>query len=341
LRFLSLTVLAAVAALLAGGFPAAAGTVRDVVEIKGMREHEVLGIGLVVGLRGTGDKGRETQKRISMLMQRMRFNVDPADLPSKNVALVMVTARIKSDTPKGTRLDVTVSSLGDAASLAGGELLPTPLHADNPEIVYARAQGAVAVGAGGHPTSGAIAGGGAVEQEIASNALDRFYVDEEGRRVYYIDLVISADRAGFRVASEVADAINTALRSSADAPAARALSSTEVRVEVPRQYEDRRVAFVSDEVMNSPVVIDPPARLIINERTGVVVATGSVRISPADIVIGNRRIVIEKEGTMAELKEAIGRLANRQDYMASSAEFIAVVKELARAGALHAELVSR
>ena len=338
----TLLTLVASAAALAGALPARAATVRDVAQLRGVSEHKVFGVGLVVGLRGTGDRGRETQKRIAALLSRMNLTVSPADLPTKNVALVFVTARIKSDAPKGTRLDVTVSSMGDASSLVGGELLPTPLHTDDAGDVYARAQGAVAAGTGtgAHPTAGSIAGGASVEQEIPSLALERSAENGKGERVWYLDLVLAAEQGGPDMANDIAAAINTGMRAPADAPLARALSATEVRVEVPRAQEGDRVAFAR-EVLRMPVSVEPPARVVINERTGVVVATGSVRISPADITVGQRRIVVGRDATLAQLKEAVGSMDRLRDYAGASGELIEVIKELAKAGALQAELVSR
>jgi flagellar P-ring protein precursor FlgI len=325
-----IALLACAAAL---GPSAAASSVRDVAELKGMREHKVFGVGLVVGLRGTGDKGRETQKRIAILLTRMKFSVQPSDLPSKNVALVFVTARIRSDTPKGTRIDVTVSSMGDATSLAGGELLPTPLHTDNTRMVYARAQGTVSVGSGGHQTAGGIAKGATIEKEIPSKALDRFRVNDEGEKIYFLDLVISADKGNFALSNDIADAINIGLRRAEDSPVASAQGPTLVRVEVPDQWRKKRVAFVR-EIMNMPVVVDPPARVVINERSGVVVVTGNVRISPAEVGVNGLTVKLRAESTFSDLERGLSRLGGTD-------VLIAVLKELSRAGALQARLVSR
>jgi len=330
-------ILTALSVLLATGLAlsgaARASSVRDVAEIKGMREHKVFGVGLVVGLRGTGDKGRETQKRIAVLLTRMKFSVQPSDLPSKNVALVFVTARIRSDTPKGTRIDVTVSSMGDATSLSGGELLPTPLHTDDTRSVYARAQGTVAAGSGAHQTVGSVAKGATIEKEIASKALENYRINEKGEKVFYLDLIMGAEKGNFALSNDIADAINIGLRMPEDAPAARAMGPTRVRVEVPRDWTRKRVAFVR-EIMNMPVVVDPPAKVVINERSGVVVVTGNVRISPAEIGVGGQTINIRAESTFSDLKGALEGLGGTE-------VLIAVIKELARAGALQAKLVSR
>jgi flagellar P-ring protein FlgI len=318
--------------LIAGG-SASASSVRDVAELKGVREHKVIGVGLVVGLRGTGDKGRETQKRIAVVLTRMKLSVQRSDLPSKNVALVFVTAKIKSDTPKGTCIDVTVSSMGDATSLSGGELLPTPLHTNNTKVVYARAQGTVATGTGAHLTAGSITKGASVEKEIASKSLDNYRIDEKGKKIYFLDLVISADKGNFALSNDIAAAINIGLRRPEGKLVARALGPTKVQVDVPKERVKERVAFAR-EIMSMPVVVDPPAKVVINERSGVVVATGNVRISPVEVQVAGQRIEIKAESPFAALRSSLGKLTTPE-------VLIAVVKELSRAGALQAKLISR
>ncbi len=332
--------IAAVAAALLAARPAAGATVGAVAQIKGIREHQVFGVGLVIGLNGTGDKARETRKRIAMLLKRLKFNVDPTDLASKNIAMVFVTAKIKSDTAKGTTIDVSVASMGDATSLDKGILLATPLHTNETEVVYARAQGTIAIGSGAHLTAATMTNAATLEKEIPSKALDKQRINEKGEKIYYFDLVLNTDKASFRRASEIADNINTSLRRTEANPAARVMSSSQVRVEIPKKYENRRAAFVSNEIMNVPVMIDPSAKVVIIERKGLVVVTGNVRISPADITVGARRILISKEGPLADLKEAMGRLDTLDNgYMGSGAEMIDILKALDKADALQAKLV--
>lgn len=332
MRKLLIVIAAAVAALLAAR-PAAARTVGAITEIKGIREHQVVGIGLVVGLNGTGDKARETRKRIALLLKRLKFNVDPTDLASKNIAMVFVTAKIKSDTAKGTTIDVSVASMGDATSLDKGILLATPLHTDDTEVVFARAQGTIAIGSSAHLTAATITNGATLEKEIPSKALDKYYVNEQGEKVYYFDLVLSPDKASFRLTTEIASNINTSLRRTEDNPAARAMSTTQVRVEIPKQYEKNPAAFVSNEIMNVPVMVDPPAKVIIKEREGVVAATGNVQLSPVNIIAAGQHITIGKGGTWEQLREAL------EPKQLSMADQISIIKALADAGALQAKLV--
>jgi len=329
--------IAACAGALLASRPAAASTVGAVASLKGQREHKILGVGLVVGLKGTGDKARETQKRIAMLLKRLKFNPDPSDLASKNIAMVFVTAKIRSDIPKGKTIDVAVSSMSDATSLAGGRLLPTPLGTDNTAVVFARAQGRISIAAGGHTTAGTITGGATVEKEIPSKALERFYVNSKGARVRCVDLLLHPNKAGFQLANEIAGNINIGLRRPKDAPVAKALGSTQVRVEVPEDRARNLVDFVQ-EILNMPVVDDPPAKVVIDESEGTVTSVGKVRISPVTIAAAGRHIVISKEETLENLQEVEG-MFNRVRNPTTNTELITIIKALEEAGALQAKLV--
>jgi flagellar P-ring protein precursor FlgI len=326
--------LAAVAAGL-GELPARAATVAAVARIKDAQEQQIFGVGLVVGLRGTGDKGRETQRRLAQYLSIAQLSIQPGDLAPKNVALVFVTARVKPFAKQGESFDVTVSSMGDAASLQGGVLLPTPMQAGKADVVYARAQGDVEVaGADGtvtHPTAGTVTGGAILEKEIPCAALEKQMVTPDGRRVDYVDLTLQNGDAS--LASAVADGINTWLRKTPENPAARALDPNLVRVEIPEIYRKRKVDFL-DDIMKVPVVSEPPATVTINERTGAVVVTGAVKVSPVTVSVGSLKVYISEEGSFENLQKAMQRTH-------SNAEFIAVIKELKRAGALQARLVTQ
>jgi len=336
LRKLIISLAAAAAALALCPGRGSAGTVGNVADVKGTQEQQLFGVGVVVGLRGTGDKGRETAKRTALLLNNgFKFNVQKEDLATKNVALVFVTARIRPFAKQQSKLDVTVSSMSDASSLDGGELLPTPLHAADPEVVYVRAQGKVSVkaadGSVSSPTCGVVSGGGILEREIPGPALEKSYLNDKGKRVDYLELILR--RGNFSQASSIADAANAYLRAPQDAPAARAVDAGLVRVEIPEKYRNLTVAFV-DELLSLPVVADPPATVTINERTGVVVSTGTVRISRVTISVNGIVLEIKENGTLDAVQGQVRRL----QY--SSAEIIAIVKELHRAGALQAELIT-
>lgn len=285
-------VLFAVLILLAFSFPASADDVRvgDIATVVGARDNQLNGFGLVVGLAGDGDKDPiYTQQTIANMLQRYGINIQSlvTQISAKNVAVVIVTADIPAFAKPGSRIDVQVASMGDAKSLQGGVLLQTPLlGADNK--VYAVAQGPVAVGgftagAGGtggatvtknFPTVGQIIGGAIVEKEIPTAI------------IYNNNIELSLRDPDFISAALMADAINDVFTNSA-----LALDSTTVRVRMPEGTENDLVDFVArlEDVEMTP---DVPARVIINERTGIIVATANIHISSCAVACGNITINI-------------------------------------------------
>ncbi len=264
--------------VLAGGV-----RVRDLVMVSGARDNQLVGFGLVAGLAGDGDKDPVyTKQTIANLLQRYGINVPPTTLSARNVAVVMVTADIPAFVKPGARLDVQVASMGDAKSLQGGVLLQTPLlGADN--RVYAVAQGPVSVGGftagigggGGatvtknHPTVAQIIGGALVEKEIPSTVV----------RDNTIELLLR--EPGFTSAARLAAAINETFTN-----AAHALDSTAVRVRIPEGIENSPVDFIA-RLESLEITPEVPARIIINERTGTIVATSRIRISACAVSHGN------------------------------------------------------
>jgi flagellar P-ring protein precursor FlgI len=256
--------------------------VRDMVMISGARDNQLVGYGLVAGLAGDGDKDPVyTKQTVANMLQRYGINIPAATLSAKNVAVVMITADIPAFVKPGTRIDIQIASMGDAKSLQGGILLQTPLlGADNK--VYAVAQGAVSVGgftagqggAGGatvtknHPTVAQIVNGALVEREIPTSI-----VHDNA-----IDLLLR--EPGFTSASRLATAVNGAFANSASA-----LDSTTVRVKMP-EGSTNSVDFIA-RLESLEVMPDTPARIIINERTGTIVATSRIRISSCAVSHGN------------------------------------------------------
>src|ERR1041384_3402205 len=232
-------------ALLLIGMPAAFGDgsrVKDLAMLAGARDNQLVGYGLVGGLAGDGDKNLVfTIQSIANMLQRFGMNVPSATLQSKNVAAVMVTADIPAFAKPGTRLDVTVSAIGDAKSLQGGVLLQTPLLGADGKV-YAVAQGALAVGgfiggtggAGGatvqknHPTVAQISGGALVEKEIPTEIV----------RDGHVQLLLR--EPDFTSASRMAEAINQVFPGSA-----QAVDSTSVRVGVPEGHAQAPVDFIA------------------------------------------------------------------------------------------------
>jgi flagellar P-ring protein precursor FlgI len=262
---------------------AAGVRVRDVAMIAGARDNQLVGYGLVAGLAGEGDKDPiYTQQTLANLLQRYGINVPPTTLSAKNVAVVMVTADIPAFLKPGERLDVQVASMGDAKTLQGGVLLQTPLlGADNK--VYAVAQGPVSiggftVGTGGgggatvtknHPTTAQVVGGALVEREIPTTIV----------RDHTLQLLLRDP--DFTSAARLEAAINDVFTN-----CAHAVDSTTVQVRIPDGAEAMPVDFIAHlealEMMPSN-----PARIIINERTGTIVATARIQISSCAVAHGN------------------------------------------------------
>jgi flagellar P-ring protein precursor FlgI len=263
---------------------------RDLVMIAGARDNQLVGFGLVAGLAGDGDRDPVyTQQTIANLLQRYGINVQPdlLQISAKNVAVVMVTADIPAFIKPGARIDVQVSSMGDAKSLQGGVLLQTPmLGADNK--VYAVAQGPLAlggftvgIGGGGgatvtknHPTVALIAGGAIVEREIPAQIVRDNSVELLLREPSFITVALTAD------------AINRIFTNSA-----YAVDSTSVRVHMPAAALENPMDFIA-ALEDIEITPDVPARVIINERTGTIVATADVKISSCAVAYGNLTISI-------------------------------------------------
>lgn len=270
--------------------------VRDLVMVAGARDNQLVGYGLVAGLAGDGDKDPVyTKQTVANMLQRYGINVPPTTLSSKNVAVVMVTADIPAFVKSGTRLDVQVASMGDAKSLQGGVLLQTPLFgADNK--VYAVAQGPMSIGgfmagaggAGGstvtknHPTVATIIDGAIVEREIPTTIVHDNMIE------------LMLREPGFTTAARLAATINEMFTN-----CAHAVDSTSVRVHFPEGVESSPVDFLA-RIENLDVVPETPARIIINERTGTIVATSRIRISSCAVSHGNITISVASTLTASQ-----------------------------------------
>ena len=271
--------------------PAAAQSrIKDLVDFEGVRDNPLVGYGLVVGLNGTGDKLNNspfTQQSLIGMLERLGVNTrdDLSKLKTQNVAAVMVTASLPAFARQGTKLDVTVSALGSATSLLGGNLLVTPLLGADGEV-YAVAQGQIIVNgfsAGGQaqtvvkgvPTAASLPNGAIVEREIGFD-LSRL-----------ASIRLSLRNPDFTTARRTADAINAHLK----APLARALDSGTVRLDVPEAKRPEIVAFLTD-IEQLSVTPDQVARVVIDEQSGVIVMGENVRISTVAIAQGNLTIRI-------------------------------------------------
>jgi len=291
-----LVILGTAAALLCGaGVPSRAERIKDLGTFEGVRENPLIGYGLVVGIDGKGDQGLATQQTIVNMLQRMGLVVNPNDLKTKNAAAVMVTAMLPPFPRPGTRIDVTVSAIGDAKTLQGGTLLLAPLKGPDGKV-YALGQGAVSVGGfvggeGGtkvvknHATVGRVPRGGIVEKDLP------FSLGKGDM------LRLFLHRQDFTNASRIAEKINGSLKSGQT----QAVDSATVTLQVPAEYRDRLPEFISlVEAIDVP--IDMPARVTVNERTGTVVIGENVRISPVAISHGNLTIEIRTEFQVSQPK---------------------------------------
>jgi flagellar P-ring protein precursor FlgI len=260
--------------------------IKDLADVEGVRDNMLVGYGLVVGLNGTGDSLRNapfTLQSIQSMLERLGVNTRGTDLNTKNVAAVMVTANLRPFSTQGTKLDVTVSALGDAKSLLGGTLLVTPLlGADG--AIYAVAQGQLAVGGfsaegeggsvtQGVPTSARIASGAIIEKELPFNLAS------------LTELRLALRNPDLTTARRIAQAINTLIGS----PAADAKDPGTVHLKVPANYSGDIVSLLTD-VEQLRVDPDMPAKVIIDESSGIIVMGADVRISDVAIAQGNLTI---------------------------------------------------
>ncbi len=286
---------AALAILLCLAMNAGAARIKDITQIQGVRQNQLVGYGLVVGLNGTGDgdKTRFTLQSLVSMLEKMGITVNSLDIKVKNVAAVMITADMQPFARPGTRMDVTVSSIGDAKDLQGGTLLFTPMKAADGQT-YAIAQGAIstggfaATGAGASaqknfPTVGRVAGGALIEKEVSTG-----FGNKES-------LVLTLNHQDFTTATRVAESINAAF----SAHIAKTSDSGSIDVLVPQRYADNVVGFVT-AIESLGVTPDVEAKVVVNERTGTVVIGENVRISKVAIAHGNLSIQIKETADVSQ-----------------------------------------
>ena len=271
--------------------------IKDLSYIKGARHNQLVGYGLVVGLNSTGDKDTVYSKQsIANMLLRYGIRVpgapDGTGVSSKNVAAVMIIADIPPFVKNGAKIDVIVSAMGDATTLTGGVLIQTPLiGADNK--VYAVAQGPVsnnslmaaspnAAVTVNHPTTAQIIGGALVEREIPVTLV----------RDNAIEIILR--EFDFSDTARLAEAINAKFPLST-----RAIDGSSVRVEIPEDYQGAAIDFIA-QVQQITMMPDTKAVVVINERTGTIVATAPVRVSACAIAQGNVVITIAQSGTVSQ-----------------------------------------
>ncbi len=277
--------------------PAQAQSVRlkDLARVGAQRENALVGYGVVTGLSGSGDSSRSKATRVTLsnLLNRFDLSIASDDIASRNVAVVMVTANLPAYSRPGDHVDVSVSSVGDARSLEGGTLLMAPLKGADGRV-YVLAQGALTVGGfrhdaqgnqvqKNHPTAGLVSGGGTVEVAL----------QEEPDAQPLLSLVLN--QADFGTAGRMADRINESF----GAELAEVRDAGAVEVQVPRAYRAKVPTFVR-QVEALAVEPDHHARVVINERTGTLVAGGDVRISPVAVVVGETKVTVTAETAVSQ-----------------------------------------
>jgi len=354
---------------LATGFATAlpaATRLKDLVSIEGVRDNQLVGYGVVVGLNRTGDKQQTiftTQSLANMLLQ-MGVSVSSTAIKVANTASVMVTATLPPFAQPGTKIDVTAAAIGDASNLQGGILLMTSLRGTNGQV-YAVAQGPVVTGGfvagrGGvtqtvnHPTVGRAPNGATVERAAPSV--------EPTTRVR-----LQLRSADFATAAHIAEAINKQF-SGAAPPIAQAENSALIGVDTPAEWKARMTEFIA-ALEELRVEVDMPAKIVVNERTGTIVIGKDVRIAPVAILHGNlsieiqtnllvsqpgpgsrgttevvpettvtakdaptRNVVLKQGATVEELVRALTAIGS------SARDIIAILQNLRAAGALDADL---
>lgn len=344
--------------------------VKELATVQGVRNNQLLGYGIVVGLDGSGDQTTQapfTAQSVNSMLAQLGVQLPPGVTPQlKNTAAVMVTATLPAYARPGQPIDVTVSSLGNAKSLRGGTLLLTPLRGADGEV-YAMAQGNVIVGGAGasaagasvqinHLSAGRVPGGATVERVVPNDVLDRDLAHFELRDT------------DFSTARAVVEAINSRVKTQDGLPAAEALDGRVIQVRLPADPA-RRVAFLA-EVENLEVTsIRPPAKVIVNARTGSVVMNQTVELAPSAVAHGNLSvtitsdpviaqpnpfaqgqtvvadtadIAIRQEGGALMLMQGAAQLADVVKALnvlgATSQDLIAILQALKAAGSLKAEL---
>ncbi|MCQ2740609.1 MAG: flagellar basal body P-ring protein FlgI [Alphaproteobacteria bacterium] len=276
--------------LLGGEIAKAESRIKDIADFEGVRDNQLVGYGLIVGLNGTGDNIKSVdfakESLISML-DMIGINARDGQIKAKNIAAVMVTANLPAFARQGSRIDVTVSALGDAKNLLGGTLIATPLKGADGEV-YAVAQGTVATGAvavgnqgsgssvlKGVPTSGRIASGAIIEKEIpfSLNSLDK--------------MTIALRNPDFTTSRRIAEAINAMLGT----PNAKALDPGTVNVKVPYKYKNNLVDLMT-RIEQLKIQPDTAAKIVIDEGSGIVVIGKDVKINRLAIAQGNLTIKV-------------------------------------------------
>jgi flagellar P-ring protein FlgI len=340
--------------------------IRDITTISGVRENPLMGYGIVIGLKGTGDRQQTvfTVQTLANVLERMGLQIPPATVQVRNVASVIVTASLPPFSRPGTTLDVTVSSVGDAKSLEGGVLLLTALHGPDGEV-YAQAQGPLTLGGvssgqcGGnskdvnHPTVGRVPGGGTVERDTSLDL----------SKLATLSLVLR--ESDFTESKDVAGVINQEFGKAIAKP----IDSRRVDVDVA-EAKAASVPELISKIQGLSISVHPAAKVVMNERTGTIVMGGDVKLSPVSVLHGDLTVEVTTKFSVSqpaplspngetkvvpntevkaeqaparsiELKEgaSVEELINGLHTMGANArDIVAILQAIKAAGGLQAEL---
>ena len=290
--------------------------IKEIANVIGVRENQLIGYGLVVGLNGTGDGSSSefTLQSLSNLLQTVNVKIDPADIKSKNIAAVIVTAKLPSFARQGDALDVVISSIGDAKSLQGGTLLMTPLKGVDGDI-YALAQGAVTIGGmngkgGGqlnHATAGSVFDGALVEREVAYD----IYTQKEAS--------LSLDSSNFKTAIGIEKSLNLHF----DEAVATAIDPRTIQLRKPGNMS--MVEFLA-QTLNVQIEYEQEEKIVIDERTGTVVSGVNIIVDP--VVITHGEMTLKIEATPSVDAEAQGDINLKKGVsLSSSANLLNMEKD--------------
>ncbi len=334
-----LMVIAALALLLTAESLAApmGARLKDIAAVKGVRENVLIGYGLVVGLKGTGDSSTEvTARSLGRLFGKLGLDVDKgATVKSKNAAAVIVTAKLPAFARTGNKIDITVSSIGDSSTLEGGTLLVTPLRAGDQQV-YAVAQGQITLGgvADGStknfPTVARVVNGAMIERDVETN-----FSSKKSFR-------LSLNDPDFTTSARLVTLINAEL----GGKFASARDSATIDLVVPFNYEGSPVEFLS-RIENLRVVVDQRAKVVLNERTGTVVMGDKVMILPVAISHGDLSLAVSggakgKGDRVVDLKPAGASVSDLVKILntmgVSPKDLTAIFQTLKQTGALQADL---
>lgn len=311
-----------------------AARLKDIANIRGVRENQLIGYGIVVGLSGTGDSKAEfTSKSMARMLDKLGIKLENQDIASKNVAAVIVTATLPAFAKAGNALDVTVSSIADASSLKGGTLLQTPLRAANDQV-FAVAQGSIVIGGDSKDiplTSARMTNAAMIERDITT--------DFASRKMYRLNL----NNPDFTTAARTVLSINKEL----GGYYASAKDSSTIDVVTPFSFENKGVELMAT-IESIEINPDQKARVVINEKTGTIVIGDKVKISKVALAHGNISIKVgggdgkkerEEKMTVIDGATSVGDLVQSLNKLGvSPKDLITILQSIKAAGALHGDL---